>query len=1109
MREPEVSKAQGVRRGKVARPKRAAVPGGKVLARLQQFEQERGMEVTKAKQLLKATVLPPHTKKGRGRKGTKRGQAIEGTAYLDAFQEKEKMARLAPAVAIPQGWRPIGPFCIPHGQTYGSGAGSRPSVAGRVSTIAIDPNNANHILAGAAGGGVWESTDAGNTWQPRTDNQPSLATGAIAFNPSNPAIVYAGTGEGDFFSRLGAGLLRSVNGGAAWTLHATTPFVGTGFYDLIVDPLDGNHLVAGTTVGLYTSANGGAAWTLRRSQKTWDLSMHPVVASDPNSTQELFAACADGVFRSTNGGTGWTAVSLPGAPAGFTRIEVCHAPSNGNVVYVFATGSNGQGYLWRRSAFGGAFQAETIPPGLSTGQAWYDWFAGVAPNNPDVLYAGAIEVHKGVRSGTGTWTWTNISAKSSGDSIHPDQHAIAFSPTDPNVVYIGNDGGVYRSPNGGTNWRSLNKGLSVTEFEYIAQHPQFEAWLIGGTQDNGTERFEGEEVWFHVQDGDGGDCGSNAGSPYTCYHTFYGMGMERSTSGGGWGSWGWIGPNPPAGHSALFYPPMEVFNGVVVQAGSSVFISTNTGTTWTSVNLPSGVATALAIASSTRIYAGTNSGNVFRVDFVSGAWQAPVALTQPRQGYVSDLAVDPINPNRLWATYSNVSGGHVYRSDNGGTSWADMSTGLPNIPANAIALDPANPNTVYLAADVGVYRSPDSGASWSAFSNLLPNALVKDLLFHQASRLLRAATQSRGVWEIAVDAATMPDVEIYLRDSVVDTGRLSPSPSSVNDPFNLGSITHWYQCTDIKVDSPSYQTPLLTDVDFEVFEDDHGVAAAGLIHENAQRTKVVRVYVQVHNRGLNPATNVAVKVFIANASLGLPNLPAGFWTNFPNNSLPASSPWQAIAPHKVVPLVGTGRSQIVGFEWTVPASAADHTCLLAVLSAANDQIATGELNIATLVRNNKKCGLKNLTVVNPPPSIGPRVRLVPLNLWASGRFSKFSIGVDRAPAGMIRGIVLSKPLAKLAKETGLKSVKLDETEKAELTRLSKQFPALAKILDSSSAYVSTKAGVWLRGFELKPKSPETIVVLVEPQPRHGYWSLTQWGDDNYELGGFTLQAIAP
>jgi len=174
-----------------------------------------------------------------------------------------------------------------------------------------------------------------------------------------------------------------------------------------------------------------------------------------------------------------------------------------------------------------------------------------------------------------------------------------------------------------------------------------------------------------------------------------------------------------------------------------------------------------------------------------------------------------------------------------------------------------------VAADVGVYRSVNAGAVWTSFNNKLPNALIKDLAFHPRSRLLRAATQSRGVWEIVVDQATMPSVEVYLRDSTVDSGRSSPSPSGVPDPFSFGSQTFWWQCQDIKVDSPSFQSQLASDVDFQFFEDDHGIFAAGLKHENPQRNRTVRVFAQIHNRGINPAANVAVKIFFAGVGGGL------------------------------------------------------------------------------------------------------------------------------------------------------------------------------------------------------------------------------------------------
>lgn len=1128
---PPSSRTRGRASGGTARTLKAAlprVPGGKALARRLFFEQQRAEQVgeTPAEVVARSRKVSPRSLSTAPR----RERGAVGSSPFIAAVEALAAQPLATAMPVQQAWRPLGPASIPHGQTYGEGIGSRPSVSGRVSSLAIDPGDPRHILLGAAGGGVWESRDDGGTWAPRTDNQPSLSIGVVTFDPTNPSIAYAGTGEGisafsDGTHLLGVGLLRSVDGGTSWTLHARAPFERTGFYDLAVDPLDGDHLLAATTVGLFQSTDGGVHWTRRRSQLTWNVSFGPQLGG--NTAREIFAACSDGLFRSTNGGSTWTSVPLPGG-TNLVRLEVCHAPSDANIVYAF--GATNAGLVWRRSVLGGTFSTVPLPPDLEVGQAWYDWFAAVAPNNPNVLYVGAINVHKGLRSASGQWSWTNISARTTGDSIHPDQHAIAFSPLDPNMVYIGNDGGIFRSPDGGLTWKTLNKGLSICEVEFLAQHPQFEAWLLAGTQDNGTLRYQGDSVWFHVGDGDGGDCGVDLGSPYNCYHTYFGMGVAKSTKGGDWSSFTGppdfvIGPKvlPEENYrdkdpGALFYPPVEVNGRVIAQAGNKVFISSNAGTDWTRVdlNLTGGeLSSALAIPSATRVFAGTNVGNIFRIDFRQGAWQPPIALTSPAAGFISDLLVDPTNANRMYAAFSSLpGGGGVFRSDNAGSSWTRLGTGLPpRLPINAIEIDPANPDTIFCAADLGVYISHNAGGAWAPFNNGLPNALVKDLLFHPVARLLRAGTQSRGVWEIAVDAATVPDVEIYLRDSSVDTGRLSPSPSGVSDPFLFGAQTFWWQCKDIKVDSPSFHRPAPGDVDFEVFSDDQSLFdqgiefAAGLSNENPQRNRTVRVYVQVHNRGVNPALNLTVKVFFAAAGTTFPDLPAGFWTNYPNNILPANSPWQAIASHQTVSSVAGGRTEIVAFEWRVPATAPNQVALLALISADNDSLVTTETSVATLVTTQKKCGLKNITVVNPASQAGPPVMAVPLQVRAAGPLSPgtLALEIDRGGAAMLRGIVLGKRFAKAAKKAKWKEVKLTAEDKVELARVIADNPQLKKDLHLTSAFAAKK-GPLVDSFELPEGESEPLVLLVRPDPGPRYGSLIQTDGQGNLMGGITLAA---
>ena len=173
------------------------------------------------------------------------------------------------AVNLPV-WHELGPTLIPHGQTYGKGPHSQPSVSGRCVGIDIDPTNRKHLVLCSAGGGLWESQDRGATWRPLTDQQPTLAMGAIARSPSSSNIMYAGTGEGDGQVPLGVGLLRSSDGGQNWTHIPSSTLSGEAIYDIAVHPTDPLHLWVGGTSALYESTDGGATISAVRNDQTWD-----------------------------------------------------------------------------------------------------------------------------------------------------------------------------------------------------------------------------------------------------------------------------------------------------------------------------------------------------------------------------------------------------------------------------------------------------------------------------------------------------------------------------------------------------------------------------------------------------------------------------------------------------------------------------------------------------------------------------------------------------------------------------------------------------------------------------------------------------------------------
>jgi photosystem II stability/assembly factor-like uncharacterized protein len=471
---------------------RRLYPEGKALARIRYFEAQRGL----------APVVMPvrHVASANGR-NAQGAERITRLPHANPHNlTSEPVRRFNAGVGLPV-WRELGPTLIPHGATYGKGRGAKPAVSGRCSGIDVDPANPSHLTLCSAGGGLWGSEDGGANWRPLTDQQPALAMGGIARSVSPPSIVYAPTGDGDGQITYGGGLLRSTDSGRTWSYVASRALAGEGIYDIAVDPSDGLHVWIGGTFGLYETTDAGQTVCQVRSTTTWDISV------DPSNPRDVFIGCEAGLRRSANGGRSWHRVHLPGvgSAAKFDRVEVCHAPSNPAIVYVAASVA-GEAMLWRRATAAGALKRLNVPARMDTSQAWYDWCFAVAPDDADVVVWGAIELYRG-RCFAGRMAWRNISSRKHGASIHPDQHDVAFDPSDAKTLYVCNDGGVFRSRDLGAHWDSLNPGLGITEFEFLAHLESDADWLIGGTQDNGTIADAGTKHWKQIAVGDGGDCG--------------------------------------------------------------------------------------------------------------------------------------------------------------------------------------------------------------------------------------------------------------------------------------------------------------------------------------------------------------------------------------------------------------------------------------------------------------------------------------------------------------------------------------------------------------------------------------------------------------------------
>ena len=718
---------------------------------------------------------------------------IPAGAFQAAVREyRARWPAIVPPLAQPRAdtaWMPLGPGNIP---------GLAIQSTGRLTAIAVHPSDPNVIYIGGAQGGVWKTTNGGANWTPLTDRECSLAMGWIVLDPVDPDIVYAATGEQHFSgdSYYGCGVLRSTDGGATWTQLGAEVFdVGTAtsggvrIARIVLDPRTAG-TAAGATLhvaadnGVWKSTDGGVSWTRTLAAgavapaPATDLVMHP---SDPDV---LYAAlgrvagdAANGVYRSTDAGATWTRLDgFPSEDVG--RINLAIAPSQPSILYASVQnafgGPGGDGTLlgiYKSTDAGATWSLASRAPSCNT-QCWYDMALAVHPHSPDTIFFGGVPLY---RSTNGGQTFQNVGT-GPGGSVHVDQHVIVYDPNDPRTVYVGNDGGIYRSRAGGApgTWVSLNTDIAITQFYAgIGLHPTDPAVVLGGTQDNGTLRYAGSPSWQHVLGGDGGFTAIDFRNPRYAYAETQwtpGSGFSGPRRSDDGGPFELKTAGIDLSDRALFIPPlvMDPSDPSVLYFGTfRLYRTANRGDSWIAISPdlagPTRAISAIAVAPSAPevIYVGTNGGEIHRTRNGGGEW-TNVSGGIPRR-VVTDIAVDPANPDIAFATFSGFQTEHVFRTTDGGETWTAISNGLPDLPVNAIVADPRSSSILYIGTDLGVFRTVDGGASWEPLNVGMPNVAVFDLALNPRTGLLVAATHGRGMFqrEIAVDVVAVAGTVRY------------------------------------------------------------------------------------------------------------------------------------------------------------------------------------------------------------------------------------------------------------------------------------------------------------------------------------------------------------
>ena len=645
---------------------------------------------------------------------------------------------------------------------------------GRTLAIAINPERPESIWIGSAGGGLWRSYEGGEnaSWVPAPTGYPVTAAAAIAIAASDTNVVYLGTGEvyryqdtqGGVVDRptrgtYGIGLLKSTDGGATWSPVLDWSLnQERGIQRIRVNPADPDDVWAATTEGVYRSTDGGATWTnVHPVVMATDLVLHPTDPDWAIAAHGNLESAGRGLYRTTDGGATWTQLTN-GVPTGFIgKIMLDIHPTDPDIVYA----SVGNGLTtadftstWLiRTLNGGTNWSTVTTLDYAIYQGWFAHYVGINPHNPSQVYLAGVQLY---RSSDGGFT-TDREAP-----IHVDHHAIAFHPTDPDIAYFANDGGIFRTTDGGLTYEDLNTGYQTLQFYNGTGHAATDSLLsIGGAQDNGTWLWTGSEAWLKVGGGDGSWAAIDPTDPDVQYRSSQFLNISRTTNR--WASSTSI--SPPFGGATAFIAPYVLAPSQPdrLYAGRDrIYRSDNRGTTWTTTNggaaLDGNAAVGMAVSLTDpdAVYVTTapdrlptlrgQRTGVF-VTRTSGTSWTNVTGTLPDRIFL-DVAVHPNDDQIAYVVASGFGAGHVFKTTDSGATWTDVTGTLPDAPASAVAVDPLFPDEVYVGTDVGVFVSRDGGASWASFNAGLPEAvLVMDLAISPMDRTLRVGTHGNGMWK--------------------------------------------------------------------------------------------------------------------------------------------------------------------------------------------------------------------------------------------------------------------------------------------------------------------------------------------------------------------------
>jgi len=670
--------------------------------------------------------------------------------------------------SVNDNWEELGPTVL---DVTGSWTGG----VGRVTGIAIDEANTNHLIIGAHTGGVWRSIDDGQSWTALTDNFNNLSVYSVAMDPDDSDTYFFGSSSGLIF--------KSEDAGATW--NELADISNSQVNKILINPDNTDIIFASIeSSGLYRSTDAGATWT-KVSPPDEDFSFD--VEFRPGDTSVVYASGAE-TYRSTNGGATFTQLSVPVVdPNDFAAVMIGMSPDNPDVIYLLRGNLDFRGLF--KSENGGDTFVQLAHPnrnflnpsmtGTGTGgQAPRDMDIVVNPTNVDEVHIAGVNVWRSMDGGdtfeiSAHWFAPQQVAANVG-YCHADIDFLTYSGTS-SAMYAATDGGIFRAPNSSADisvdyFEDLTNGIGIRQF-YLIDVSQSSTNIIaaGGSQDNGSSIYrENTNDFVEYIGADGGGTIVRRANPNQVFGTLqFGTIFRTSTAGNNL-----INVNTPPGQGN-FVTPMEEdpINSDIYIGYNRVFRSSNSGGIWTGISqvFPGLIADLKVANSNNQVAYAVVGSRLFRTE--NGGATNWTQVSSPG-GTINSVAIHPRDPNMIAIATNNAA--RVRISTDGGQTWQSCFKNLPNFQALSLIWDDNDKDGLYLGMNFGVYYIDNQMDEWQVYNNNLPNVIVNNLAINNETDMLYAGTFGRGMWR----SPLVEDGVLASNDfSVINNLVIAPNPA--------------------------------------------------------------------------------------------------------------------------------------------------------------------------------------------------------------------------------------------------------------------------------------------------------------------------------------------